>query len=42
MLCLYAVNIPLDREPAIEEIYLNIHDNNDKRNLLINADKPEV
>jgi deoxyribodipyrimidine photolyase len=25
-----------------EKIYLNIHDNNDKRNLLINADKPEV
>jgi hypothetical protein len=23
-----------------EEIYLNIHDKNDKRNLLINADKP--
>ena len=39
MLCLYAVNIPLDREPAIGR---NLLDNNGKRNLLINADKPEV
>ena len=36
MLCLYAVNIPLDREPAIGINLLEYHDNNDKRNLLTN------